>query len=59
MCGPPSQPGGLDDEIAKLPELMDAHSTALIVARLSLAHAAISRRTLIISAERPPWIVRA
>jgi hypothetical protein len=32
---------------------------ALIVARLSFAQAAISPRSAIISAERPPWIVRA
>jgi hypothetical protein len=40
------------------PDLIDHHSIALIVARLSFAQAAISRRSLIISAERPPWIVR-
>ena len=35
------------------------HSTPLIVARRSLAQAALSRCGAIISAERPPWMVRA
>ena len=38
---------------------MNDHSTALVVARLSLAQAALSRRSATVSAERPPWIVRA
>ena len=32
---------------------------ALIVARVIFTHRTISRRSAIISAERPPWIVRA
>jgi hypothetical protein len=36
------------------PELRDHYSIALIVAHLSFAQATISRRSLIISAERPP-----
>jgi hypothetical protein len=35
------------------------YSMALIVARVILAHRAISRRSAIISAERPPCIVCA
>ncbi|MBV8589208.1 MAG: hypothetical protein JO212_03975 [Acetobacteraceae bacterium] len=35
------------------------YSIASITARVILAHRAISRRNAIISAERPPWIVRA
>jgi len=57
VADPP--PGPTRPLVQHKAELMGHYSIALIVARVILAHRAISRRSAVISAERPPWIVRA